>query len=184
MSPLALPAYIQGDSFELFGLIPDATILHQFVIDVLNQQLNSEIAYRNAQEPTLEPMRTTTEVIPAPSGIINDKYINNVLVGMALERESFGHRKIENRGTITIWKLDERITDLARVTPTWRDGDMIAAIFEPYSGGLPQSQYNITGWNELFPVSVTRLPDEASEFSGIAVTFSFKQPAECMVPQG
>lgn len=180
MTLWGLPTYAAGDSYPTLQQIPDAGQLQEWVVAVLNQQMRGETAFANeARADGTAAMRYFSEVVPAPE-ILTDDFINKIVVGMAVNTERIAHRRIENRGSLTVALVGEPNLSPTAILPFWQTANVVLAILEPYSAGWP-----LTGTGEkkffdlLMPRTVEMLPPtvQFNGYSGVLVTFEFWQAA-------
>lgn len=162
-------------SYAVMRQLPDVQTAIDKIVEVLDGNLNLVIEEANealtaAGKPAI---RKVDKVREAPAKI-KDSFVNQALVGEATEFITRIGGLIEGETVITVYIIDEPITNDKRVQADRRRRLAVMAVLEQFSGGFVDSDGNYL-WNSLIPLRAEFLPELWENYAGTAVSFKLGQ---------
>lgn len=110
---------------------------------------------------------------PAPA-VLTDKYINSVLVSVALSFVAHSPGRFRTEGQVVIYVIDERIEHANQVSDAWDRGQLAMGCLMPYLTNCEDADGHQC-WRLLEPQSMTALPEAYDEFSGVSCNYRIVQ---------
>jgi hypothetical protein len=175
-TPMKTPAEIHADLSLTGGRISLALRELKRRLEI---QMPLQIAYANTQMGLAadKGIPTFKGIAIAPAKI-NDKFINHLLIGASVRKESEGAGAFHNDAVISFYLVNRRIDGPSDVDDAWDRSDLVAAVLLPYLGGCTDPQGRLV-WTVLAPLEQTMLPEEWEQYSGVALNYRLiQEPTE------